>query len=285
MTDNYRIIISSKGKSFEISRTSGAHLTEGGLKGFDSPSFDVSVCPYAAQHGGYIQKRRFSERELSITFEIERPLSDTLRRSLVSMLDPTEDCVIDMEIGSIHRKITAALCDEPVFSHPTFADPTEVTLYFIAPSVFFTAENDTAYRLRDKKSLFTFPLTFMSSAGMTPGIFISNGTAVINNPGDSECGAVITMTATGGDIVNPKISLGNEYILCLLTVHDGDELIIDTRARMRNILLNGERCFSFDKNSKFFSLPVGESPVTMSCDSGMEYSETVVSFTPVYYGV
>ena len=63
MTDSYKIIISCGGKSFEISPESSAHLIEGGLHGFDAAPFDVTVCPYASQSGGYAQKRRFSERK------------------------------------------------------------------------------------------------------------------------------------------------------------------------------------------------------------------------------
>ena len=283
--NNYKIVISSSGKVFEISPDSAAHLTEGGLGGFFSSGFDVALSSYASGNGGYTTKRRFTERELSLSFEIGKKLEDTLRHTLVSMLSPMRDCEIDVTLGQIHRKITAIPCDEPVFSRPTFSDITEVTLYFIAPSVFFSDCDENVARLRESAPLLTFPMNFTSDGGLTAGIYLSNGVRKIFNPGDVECGLVINITAIGGDVVSPEISLGDDFIRCPLTLHDGDCLTVDTRERMKNIYYNGERCFTFDRRSTFFSLPVGESVVSIDADDGANYAEAVVSFTPLYCGV
>ena len=283
--EQYKIIISSGEKTFEISPSSGAHLIENGLSGFSSVGFDVSLCSYASQSGGYAQKRRFAEREMKISFEIERDYNKALTRRLVSLLDPRKDCEIDITLGEVRRKITAIPCDEPVFSRPTFSDSTEVTLFFTAPSVFFRSHNEIASRLREKRGLLTFPMNFTASAGLTSGVFFTHGSAEIENPGDSECGLIITITACDGRVEKPAVHLGDRYILCPLTLDIGDTLVIDTRPRLKNIYLNGERCFIFDKRSSFFSLPVGRSTVSVTCESGQENADTVIEFTPLYYGV
>ena len=99
------------------------------------------------------------------------------------------------------------------------------------------------------------------------------------------CGIIATVRANGGDVVNPVISCGDLYIKCPITLNDGDELVIDTRPKMKNIYKNGERFFTFDKNSTFFTLPAGESVMSVKCDSGGEYIDAVIEFTALYLGI
>lgn len=285
MTNKYKIIISCDGRSFEISPDSQAHLTEGGLRGFDSAGFDVTLTPYASRSGGYAQKRRFAERELSLTFEIDRAADRTLRRQIISMLDPQKDCELYIDIGGVSRTITVIPCDEPLFSRPTFSDLTEATLYFVAPSVFFIGSDTQSLRFHERVGLLTFPMNFMTGSGITPGIYRTYDTGKIVNPGDGECGAVITIKACGGSVKNPRVSSGDEYIMCPLTLDDGDTLAIDTRAGRKNIKYNGERSFIFDKHSSFFSLPVGESVISVTSEDGEEFIDAMVELYPIYYGV
>ena len=285
MTKKYKIILSGNGKTFEISPEGDAHLTEGGLHGFECVGFDVTVSPYASQNGGYVRKRRFSERELSITFELERDAEKDTRALLISMLDPSKDYTLDVTLGGVHRTIGVIPCDEPIFSRPTFCDLTEVTLSFVAPSVFFCGADSSSLKFRDCVPLLTFPMNFMEGAGLTSGVFRVNGSGSIYNPGDGECGITATVTARGGRVVSPCISLGERFIRCPITLDESDVLVIDTRPKMKNITLNGERCFIFDKRSSFFSLPTGESEISFSAEDGEEFADTVIEFTPIYYGV
>lgn len=285
MKDNYKITISCSGKELTVSPSSGAHLIENGLKGFYAAGFDVAVSPFASQSGGYFTKRRFSEREMSISFEIEAGLDSVLRRRLVSMLSPTEDCIIDVTLGDTRRRITAVPCGEPEFSCRTFGEPETVTLSFVAPTVFFESPDSISVNLRQRSGLLTFPMNFTTDAGLTAGLSLPGNEAAIHNPGDTECGAVFSLTADGGNIVYPTLSLGEKFFRCPITMHSGDVLTLDTRPRMKNITLNGQRMFSFDKRSTFFALPAGESTISVTATSGAEYADTVIRFTPLYYGV
>lgn len=285
MIKEYKIVLSSDADSVEISPRSSAHLVEGGLRGFDATGFDVTISPYASRSGGYAQKRRFSEREISLTFELDRESDSALRRKIISMLDPAKDLELYIDLGGTRRRIAVIPCDEPIFSRPTFADLTEVTLYFIAPSVFFTGSDASSVKYHDRAGLLTFPMSFFPSSGLTPGFYRIYDSAAVFNPGDGECGAVITIRAVGGDVINPIVSLGSSFIRCPMTLHDGDSLVIDTRGGKKNITLNGERCFIFDKKSSFFSLPVGETEVSVSCDGDDRHLEAILEFSPIYYGV
>ncbi len=285
MIRDYRILFTSHGRQVEISPTAPCRLLEDGLSGFGCAGFDVGLCSYASAAGGYAQKRRFAERELSLTFEIAGDRSEEIRRMLISMMDPAEDGELDVRIGDAHRRITVIPWDEARFVTPLFTDYVEVTLSFVAPTVFFRDAEDVAVRFADAVPLLTFPMNFMQNAGLASGIYRTTDTAAVVNPGDAPCGMVVTVRAAGGEVKNPCIRCGEKYILIPTTLSDGDVLTVDTRARRKNITINGERCFQFEKGSTFFTLPTGESSVTVTCGEGKPYLEASLTFTPLYFGM
>ncbi len=286
MTD-YMIKLSSGNKTLEISPNSECRLVEGGLSGFDCTGFDVKLNPYAILQGGYVQKRRFAERELGLTFEISvlGEAANSVRRRIVSMMNPREDLELEIHMYGVNRRISVIPYDEAQFFRATFADYTEVSLKFISPAVFFSDTKSEVIRFRDAVPIFTFPLNFMSGAGTVSGVYRVSDKTTAKNDGDGECGIVAKIRASGGNVINPGIKCGDNFVKCPITLYDGDELIIDTRARMKNIYLNGERFFSFERDSVFFDLPMGECQMSVLCTSGGEYIEAEVEYTPIYFGL
>lgn len=282
-----KFISTKDGRSREvkISPEADCRLIEGGLTGFASAGFDVSLSPYASRVGGYPQKRRFAEREMSLMFEILPEHADEVRRNIVSMLDPSAECELDLTFSGVHRKITVIPFEEAVFFQNTFYDSVEVTLLFIAPGVFFRDAEDVVVPFRDAAPMLTFPMNLMSGAGTVSGMYRTTDKTVLDNPGDGECGLVAKITASGGAVVHPGIVCGDEYVKCPLTLEDGDVLVIDTREARKNITKNGERSFLFDKESRFFSLKPGENEIAVTCDVGAEYVDAEITFTPLYYGM
>lgn len=284
---NYKIVITSDKHVLNLSPNSACRLLEGGLIGFDCAGLDVTVRSYASRHGGYPERRRFAERELGITFEICSDSDETeeIRRCIAAIMNPTVTCEIDVEIYGVHRKISAIPCGEVRFERDTMYDRPRVSLEWISPDVFFRAADPEEVIFRDPVPLLTFPLTIWDGAGVSAGIMRTTDSAQIYNDGDTDCGVVATITADGGEIVNPGISCGDEFIICPITLADGDNLVIDTRTGLKNIYLNGVKYFSFDRRSTFFHLPVGENTVGVLCDGGEEYIRAKLSYTPLYYGI
>lgn len=285
--NSYKIIYKSGGDELEISPDGTCRLVEDGLHGFDCTGFDVKISSYAASHGGYVRTRRFAERELSLSFEIaafgeER---ERIRRKIISMMSPESDGVLDVTLMGVHRTIEVIPSDEQEFSHPSFADCIEVTLHFIAPQVFFRDYDSKIVRFRDAAPILTFPMNFMAGAGTVAGMYRTIDTAKAENPGDTDCGISAKIRASGGSVVNPGLKCGEKFIRCPLTLADGDELIIDTRLRRKNITLNGVRCFTFERDSTFFSLPRGVTELSVTCDRGGEYVECEIEYVPAYYGM
>ena len=284
---SYKIIYKSGGDELEIAPDGLCRLVEDGLHGFDCTGFDVKISSYAASHGGYARTRRFAERELSLCFEIaafgeER---ERIRRKIISMMSPESDGVLDVTLMGVHRTIEVIPADEQEFAHPAFADCIEVTLHFIAPQVFFRDYDSKLVRFRDAAPVLTFPMNFMAGAGTVSGMYRTTDTAKAENPGDTACGIVAKIRAVGGSVVGPGLKCGEKFIRCPMTLGDGDELVIDTRLRRKNITLNGERCFTFERDSTFFSLPKGVTGLSVTCDSGGEYVECEIEYVPAYYGM
>lgn len=286
MTD-YRIKLYSKDRVLEIASDTACKLLAGGLVGFDSTGFDVKVGSYAVISGGTVTKRRFAERELKIKFEIGEvgDEGEGIRRKIISMMDPREDLRLEIELFGVAREIAVIPYGEAKFERESFADNITVTLSFIAPTVFFCDREMRLIRFREVASLFTFPMTFIKGAGTEVGIYRVSDTATAVNDGDGECGITLKLRASGGEVVSPGIKCGEKFIKTSLTLSDGDVLEIDTRPKMKNVTLNGERTFAFDRDSEFFSLPSGESVLSITADSGAEFIEAEVIFVPVYFGV
>lgn len=284
---DYRIRLTDpvNGRQLMISPEERCRLVEDGLSGFGCTGFDVTVRSYASTNGGYAQKRRFAERELALTFEIGGEAPDSLRREIVSLMDPSHDLELDVQAFGVHRCITVIPAEEADFCRMGACGPVEATLRFVAPAVFFRDAEEFTVAFRDAAPMLTFPMNLTAESGIVSGMYRTTDTASADNPGDGQCGLTARIRASGGSVVNPGIQMGEKFVRCPLTLADGDELVIDTHTRQKNILKNGERCFTFDKESVFFSLPTGVSTVAVTCDSGGEYLDAEITFTPLYYGM
>ena len=231
-------------------------------------------------------RRRFSVRELSVTFEIDAvgDEADAMRRRIVSMMDPRDDIELRVTLGDAVRKIAVIPYGKADFSRATLYDRVNVTLRFAAPAVFFWDEAGKKIRFREVSPLFTFPMNFMGGAGTVTGFYgMSDGVGAVNQ-GDGECGIVTRIRASGGTVVNPGIRLGGNFVKLNAELQSGDEAIIDTRPGMKRVLINGERVFNFDRDSEFFSLQMGESRLSVTADSGGEFMDAEVEFHEVYFG-
>ncbi|MBR5252276.1 MAG: phage tail family protein [Clostridia bacterium] len=285
MAEDYIITYEACGKVLRISPNSAVKLLAGGLRGFDSTGFDVKITPYASLNGGYPSVRRFGERELSITAEIDSVAGEEEKRRIVSMLDPTSEGVLDVSLFGVHRRISVIPCGKPVFERPVSGGPIVMTLYFVSPAVFFSDSSKKRADFYCAVPLLSFPMNFTTESGITTGLYGKTDHEELNNSGDTDCGFVVTIVAHGGNVENPSISLGDKQVRCPVTLYDGDVLVIDTRRGMKNITLNGERCFKFTRDSVFFTLPRGESTVSIRADLGGEYIDASLEYTPMYYGV
>lgn len=283
MTD-YRIDVACGREILTISPESPLRLLSGGLIGLDSADFDVEIGSYADDHGGYVRRRRFAEREIIIKFEItENP--GIWRRRIASVINPREDCAITVSLDGVCRRIEAVPTGRIVFESKGRDDFITVTLRFLAPDPFLKAESEKRITFEKRIPLLTFPMNFYPSGKQTVGYRVRADGGTVKNEGDAPCGVVITIRARGGEVKNPYARYGDKFVRVIATLSDGDELTIDTRKRKKGVYVNGERRMIFDWKSVFFSLETGENELEVGADQGKEYMTVQCEYTPVYFGM
>lgn len=286
MTYAIRITDPVMGRTLLVSPGKEAHmrLLEDGLEGTAATELFVETDPYADGSGGHPVTRRFGERRLSLTGELCGEEGE-MRRLICTMMNPLHTLEMEMTMGNVTRWIGIIPCGRPVFRQANFFTPTTVYLPFLAPDPFWRDLQAKEIHFRQKIPLLTFPLTFLKTAGMTPSLYRVTETAVVVNGGDAPCGFDAWLTAADGAVTNPCIRLGDRYIRLQNTLADGQTARIDTRPRCKNLEIDGERAFTFHRDSDFFLLQVGENKVRVTADSGLEHLSVKLAYTPLYYGI
>jgi len=286
MTNYYEIWLEDGRQSLCISpsRDSGLRLLEDGLDGFAATELMVETAPYGDGTGGHPYTRRFGERYMTITAEMNVG-DDSLRRKICGMLNPLHTLDMKVTWGDVTRYISVIPCGQPRFRQPNFFTPAEVTLSFLAPEPFYRAERPEEVVFRQTTPLLTFPLNLMAGAGTAAGYLRTVDTVTVMNGGDAPCGFQAYLTAAGGEVVNPVIRCGEQYIRLEQILADGKTAEIDTRPRCKDLRVDGVRCFTFHRDSAFFLLSVGENRISVSADSGAQFLSVRLIYTPLYYSI
>lgn len=286
MTYGIRITDPDKGRTFLVSPGAEAHmrLLEDGLYGFGTTELFVETEPYADGSGGHPVTRRFGARHLSLTGEFHGD-EEELRRLLCSMMDPRQTLEMEVTLGNVTRCIGVIPCGKPQFYRANFYTPPEVYLPFVAPDPFFRETAPREVYFRTTTPLLTFPMNFMAGAGVTPSLYRTTETATVVNPGDAACGLVAELSAIGGTVVHPALCLGERYIRLQTTLAEGQTAQVNTNPRCKDLVIGGVRSFTFQRDSDFFLLEVGENVVQVTADSGIEHLDVKLFYTPLYYGI
>lgn len=287
---NYEIRLSGKDVTLTAASSADAdiHILEEGLEGFGITALSVQTQSYAGLSGGHPVSRRFGERHLTIHGEVNAASEVeewSIRRRIIKLMNPLSEIEMQIKIHGVSRLITVIPSDTPSLIKDTLFSPLQVKLTFIAPEPFYKDTEKLEFSFRQTVPLMTFPLNFMEDTGMTTGYLRSTDTIRVVNPGDAECGMTAILTASGGTVKNPCLTCGDKSIRLLVDLEDGDTAEIDTRPRRKNVLVNGERKFVFDRTSDFFLLIPGENYITLSADAGAEFLSVRLSCTPLYFGL
>lgn len=283
---NYHIEITNNrnGRSFSLSPEGECRIVDGGLNGFIAPQFDVRFIPLApdSSAGAYASVRRFTEREMALTFTYEK---NETRRNILSVLDPEDVLTLSFSTDSGERLIDAVVSESVECDFENYLSVREMTVCLTAPEPFFRSAVKKRIIFRDAVPLAAFPVNTMTGAGTVSGILRNSRSAAVTNSGDRPAGVRIELTADGGRIESPVFSCGDSRIICNVTLNDGDTLVADTNGRNKLLMLNGSVCLDFTRDSRFFTLPVGESTISVSASSGEEYMKCTADITEYWYGV
>lgn len=270
-----------------IAKDSVYRLLNDGISGIESADCEAVLTEYAAMDGGYLDAVRIPPRTISVSFAIDdKRQTEELRKKLIAMFSPKKRGVLTVDRGNRRRKIAFYLANRPEFSQPNIIqDRLRVTLTLICPDPYFEDVNATTVNFMKAAPLLTFPFNSLAGVGITAGVLIVTDRVTLVNDGDVPVGIVCDITANGGTVTNPKISMNGQYVRVIKTMEIGDSLSIDTNKGNKNIYFNGESQFIFDRTSVFFELPVGENEIVISADAGVKDAKASFTYSFKYLGV
>ena len=264
MNDEMRIEVGVGENRLVFSPESPFGILAGGLSGFDGLEVQLRAESTAGGRGCWVTGQHLLPRKMKIRFEIaarnveeDGALRERIRRVAV----PGRECEIAVETGECFRGITAKVT-EVRFERDTVLDLTVAELSFLAPEPFF-----------------------MGADAVRGTVSSGAEGSVAENEGEVPCGAVFTLCAQGGTVVNPSVSCGERKVRVERELNDGDVLTIDTRWGRKAVRINGEVCLHFDWRSSFFSLEVGENTVTVDADVGKEFMAVSYELRPLFIGI
>lgn len=126
--------------------------------------------------------------------------------------------------------------------------------------------------------LVPFVLPFVSAAAI-------GGSVVLNNAGSEEAWPVITLTGPLTTPVITNVTTGT-YLQLAYTIGTGDQVIVDMHPDNRSITLNGGSLISTKTNdSNWWSLPPGNSSITLTTTNTGDVGSMIVSFNAPSVGV
>lgn len=282
-----KITISIGNRLVIIAKDSVYRLPQGGITGIESADLEAILTEYAAMDGGYLEAVKVPPRTIGLSFVInDRSRTEELRNDLISFFSPKKPGTLTIERGGRKRKIGFYLSERPQFVQDNIiSDKLRVNLSLICPDPYFQDVNPSVVNFMHPLPLLTFPFNSVAGVGITAGILVVTDTATLVNDGDVPVGIVCDITASGGTVTNPKITMNGQYVRVIKTLEIGDTLSIDTNQGRKDIYFNGESQFIFDRKSVFFQLPVGENTIVVSADAGIKDAKASFTYSFKYLGV
>lgn len=282
-----KLIINIGGEQIIIARDSVYRLLAGGITGIESADLEAVISEYAAMDGGYIDAVRVPPRHISVLFAVdERKQTEELRKKLIAFFSPRKQGTLIVERANRSRKIRFYLSEQPEFVQDNIIDDRlHVRVNMICPDPYFEDVTPTTVNFMKPLPLLTFPFNSLAGVGITAGVLEITDTTTLVNNGDMPVGIICDITANGGTVTNPKITMNGQYVRVIKTMEIGDTIQIDTNKGQKNIYFNGESQFIFDRKSIFFQLPVGENTIVISADAGIKDAKASFTYSFKYLGV
>lgn len=284
---NITLELTLNGQMIRIAKNSVYRLLEGGIQGIEAPEYAIEDEKLAYADGAYIVGTQVMPRHITISFGIaDRTNSEAFRRKLIRQLVPKTPGSLVVERSGVRRKIDFMLENAPEFQQDNIIDDDlHVTLNLYCADPYFRDEQDTTIDFKKIAPLFTFPFNSIAGVGVTAGIYTIYNQATIVNSGDVPIGVIVDITAKGGTVTNPQISLDTEYVRALQILQPEDQLRINTNDGQQSILLNQQPKFIFDRRSIFFQLPVGTNHIEISADAHVDHIQSSFTYALKYLGV
>lgn len=277
-----KIII--RGKTLEFNAKSGLlPLSVEGIQGADP---DVKVSTLAQLDGGYIESDKISKRLITITVvPTTYSAVEKLRQKIIDTIIPHEEAELLITRNGRTRSIKGYLSGQITVSKSKASWTRAYKFTFVCPQPYLLDETEQEIVFRQVVPLWTFPYNSMVGAGTVTGMMVTTDARYLVNGGDADIGIKATIEAWAGAAANPWISDGTSKVKVNVSMAVGDVVEISTVPGEKYVRLNGVNYMFFDRNSEFFSVPVGVSEISVGADEGIDNLRTNVTYRRKYSGV
>ena len=230
------------------------------IEGLSVPKANISQSENSNEDGGIINNIRISSRNLLIYVYIN-PDIESNRINLYKYFLPKKNVKVYFSNKTrnvfIEGIVESIECD--LFTNKQLAQ-----ISIICPNPYFCDINKKITQFSNIKSLFEFPLS-ITKAGQEISCVSGAERKVIFNNGDIESGVIITITAVGGNVVNPIIYnvLDRTFLKLNMEIAQSDIVTISTIKNNKYISLDRDGIKHnvigyLAENSTWFQLKPGD---------------------------
>ena len=201
------------------------------IDGLDPPDNILNLSRIAGDDGSVFNSAYTDNRTITITLAVNEP-AEANRIKLYKYFKAKSQLRIFYQNDSRDVYIDGFVQSMPI---SFFAKKQVVQIVIVCPRPFFKGRFENITDFTTVTAQFEFP--FEIETAIPFSTFIADDTAVVENDGDIETGALITLSAIGA-VVNPKIinSQTNEYFQIDDTFADGDVIILNTTKKDKSVV-------------------------------------------------
>lgn len=289
-----------------VVRSDGQEMTFGdgdwripndGLENWANLPYNVSSVEIPSYDGALITSKRVSSIDRTVTAEccVMERFSD-YRAKAIQFFNPDFTFDIHLTYMGRTRWCTGELIGFKASENNVHQKP-KITFTILCPNPFLFSEGDFGKDIAAIAGKFGFP--FMSflpkSAGSVEGTNVGFITShhvfdkdvEMSNDGDVPSGMKVYIRAKG-DVINPMVRVGEGYVRMLVSMRQGDEILLDATSRPPIVTLNGQNAMHLvDRNSSILNMviAVGETTIEYDADDGDQSMSVAVFFNKQYLGV
>lgn len=256
------------------------------MNGIDTLKPELFSKKKARGDGNIITGKRMPAREFSVTAELFDAKENAKYRSVLNSFF-SHRYTYDVTITYINEPRYVAHCELMLYQCPTknVFYPLKPKITMLAPDGYFLSVDSFGQDIAGTRGGAGFPYVNLVNKTFAFGIFEFKGNATFENDGDVEAYVKASITFRG-NVVNPKLIMGESYVKVIDTFVPGDILVID--ASDKSLTKNGVNIDNrLEKGSKWLNLTfdVGENLLSYDADSGNNLMMVRVYFNKRYLGV
>lgn len=252
------------------------------VEGLGTIEYEITTEENAVGDGEEITGCRVPARAIDITANVKNKKNNKHERSkAISFFNPKHSFTLYVNRDNDIRWIVAMV---EKFQCPEASGKQELSIALKCTDPYFYSYDNYGKNIAEVRPMFGFPYISPIGKGFNVGIYNFKKQVEISNTGDVETYCTIRIEANG-EVINPKIMIGDAYIRLLDVLEERDRIDIDMV--QNTIRKNGVNCIKkVDRRSMFsrMVLAVGSNIVSFTADNGDTNMKVVLYYNLRYLG-